>query len=151
MCRLLSSGRHEPTARASQLTIIRTIDITCRCPRRHFSLVETKGSRVGLHASLFLPSRFLSRRTRVSAEPAVYTGYTRVCARTYSDQVSRRFTCPESRRGSCAGVIYSVLWTIVVRAAPRSHVRGYAYTHVENPQKARCIYIYMRTPRIQGD
>lgn len=78
---LVSSGRED---RASQSTIIHTIDITCPCPRRHFSLIETRG----LHASfsLFLP-------LRVNANPR-RAGYTRTRRLpTYGDQVSRRFTC----------------------------------------------------------
>lgn len=52
-----------PTIRTSQSTIIRTIDITCLCPRRHFSLRqdERAAGRLAtcLRFSLALSSIFL--------------------------------------------------------------------------------------------
>jgi len=83
------SGRHEPTVRTSQSTIIRTIDITCLCPRRHFSLIETRGQRIDLRCACisFSLSLFsLSLSTRVNANPR-RAGYTRThgCVCVHAD------------------------------------------------------------------
>jgi len=129
-------GRHEPTVRTSQSTIIRTIDITCLCPRRHFSLIETATCMCFSFSFLFF-----SLSTRVNINPWL-VGYTRthavacVYTRTYDDQVSQRFTC-QVEPGSCAGVFHSVLWTVVVRAAADLHVCS---TRIKTPEGPVHVY-----------
>lgn len=86
---MLASGsclRQGGSTLVSQSTIIRTIDITCLCPRRHFS--PGAGPSVG-RACIFL----------YTCQRAVAVGS--FVRETYGAQVSQGFTCPAGQLRRC--------------------------------------------------
>lgn len=137
-------GRHEPTVRTSQSTIIRTIDITCLCPRRHFSLVETRGRRADLrraYVSLFLSFLFLSLSTRVKCEPAARQlhAYARGRVCVHADlRWSGEFEDSPAEPSQAAAQVYSTLFCGRSSYVPRPI---YMYVaRVSKSQKAQYTY-----------